>query len=199
VEAGNMNSLKGGTLEEKEIIAKNIILDNIKNVKNPFVLFDGDNHSLIILHMVRKIQKTPVLFIDTSLEFEEIHRFVEKMKKLWRLDLIKEENKINIDENDVQHSFQLRTEGIKNVVKKHNIDLLFTDIKSIDNSFENPISTFSEKDVWNYIKKYNLPYCSLYDKGYQEIDFMPGVRKKDIPERNDEEIIKEKLKKLGYL
>lgn len=194
-----MNSLKAGTLEDKEIIAKNIILDNIKNVKNPFVLFDGDNHSLIILHMVKKIQKVPVLFIDTSLEFEEVHRFVEKMRKLWRLDLIKEINKINIDENDIQRSFQLRTEGIKNAARKHNIDLLFTDLECTDGFFVNPILSFSEEDVWNYIKKYNLPYCSLYDKGYEEIDFKPGARKKDMPGRNDEEIIKEKLKKLGYL
>ncbi|MFZ3169370.1 MAG: phosphoadenosine phosphosulfate reductase family protein [Candidatus Methanoperedens sp.] len=197
MEAGNMNVLKAETLEEKEKLAKNIIIDNIKKAKNPFVLFDGDNYSLIILHMVREIQKTPVLFVDTSLEFEEIHRFVEKMRKLWRFDLIKEVNKINVD--DVQRSFQLRAEVIKNAAKKHNIDLLFTDLESMDGSFVNPISTFSKEDIWNYIKKYNLPYCSLYDKGYEVIDFKPCAKIKDMPEQKDEEIIKEKLKKLGYL
>lgn len=194
-----MNFLKAGTMDEKEIIANNIILDDIKKAKNPFVLFDGDNYSLIILHMVKKIQKVPVLFIDTSLELEEICKFVEKIRMLWRLDLNTEMNKINIDEKDVQHSSHLRNEVIKNAVKKYNIDLLFTDLKAKDNAFINPILSFSEEDIWNYIKKYNLPYCSLYDKGYEEIDFKPGFKKKEIVEKNDEEHIKQRLKQLGYL
>ena len=30
----------------------------------------------------------------------------------------------------------------------------------------NPISDFTEEDVWDFIKLYNLPYCSLYDEGW---------------------------------
>lgn len=33
----------------------------------------------------------------------------------------------------------------------------------------NPILEWSDKDVWDYIKENNLPYCSLYDKGYKRI------------------------------
>lgn len=121
------------------------------------------------------------------------------MRKLWRLDLIKKVNKINIDENNVQNCYLLKTEALNNVIREYNMDCLFTDIKSMDNVFINPISSFNEEDIWNYIKKYNLPYCSLYDKGYEEIDFKPGAKKKDIVEKKDEEHIKQRLKQLGYL
>lgn len=30
-----------------------------------------------------------------------------------------------------------------------------------------PLSIWTEEDVWNYIKKYNLPYCKIYDLGYE--------------------------------
>ena len=29
-----------------------------------------------------------------------------------------------------------------------------------------PLSIWTENDIWNYIKKYNLPYSTIYDKGY---------------------------------
>ena len=35
--------------------------------------------------------------------------------------------------------------------------------------FLNPIVDWSEKEVWEYIHKYNLPYPCLYDEGYKRI------------------------------
>lgn len=32
-----------------------------------------------------------------------------------------------------------------------------------------PIIDFTDSDVWEYIHKYNLPYCELYDKGWERI------------------------------
>jgi phosphoadenosine phosphosulfate reductase len=32
-----------------------------------------------------------------------------------------------------------------------------------------PILYWTEMDVWNFIKKYNLPYCSLYDEGFKRL------------------------------
>jgi phosphoadenosine phosphosulfate reductase len=35
--------------------------------------------------------------------------------------------------------------------------------------FLHPIIDWTEKDVWEYIKKYQMPYCSLYDEGWRRI------------------------------
>lgn len=32
-----------------------------------------------------------------------------------------------------------------------------------------PILYWTEADVWNYIRKYNLPYCCLYDEGFKRL------------------------------
>jgi 3'-phosphoadenosine 5'-phosphosulfate sulfotransferase (PAPS reductase)/FAD synthetase len=29
-----------------------------------------------------------------------------------------------------------------------------------------PLANWTERDVWEYLKKYNVPYSDIYDKGY---------------------------------
>lgn len=36
-------------------------------------------------------------------------------------------------------------------------------------AFVSPIIDWTDEDVWQYIKQFNLPYCSLYDQGYKRI------------------------------
>ncbi len=33
----------------------------------------------------------------------------------------------------------------------------------------NPIIDWEDEDVWEFIHKYNVPYCELYDKGYKRL------------------------------
>lgn len=33
----------------------------------------------------------------------------------------------------------------------------------------NPIVDWTDQDVWSFIKKYNIPYCELYDQGYERL------------------------------
>lgn len=33
----------------------------------------------------------------------------------------------------------------------------------------NPIIDWSNDDVWEFIRTYNVPYCSLYDQGYKRL------------------------------
>ena len=40
---------------------------------------------------------------------------------------------------------------------------------TIKKQFLHPIIDWSTEDVWEYIKTYNVPYCELYDKGWQRI------------------------------
>jgi phosphoadenosine phosphosulfate reductase len=40
----------------------------------------------------------------------------------------------------------------------------------------NPLINWSEKDVWDYIKQYDIPYNELHDKGFPSIGCQPCTR-----------------------
>ncbi|CAH9017396.1 phosphoadenylyl-sulfate reductase [Candidatus Nitrosacidococcus sp. I8] len=40
----------------------------------------------------------------------------------------------------------------------------------------NPLITWTRDDVWDYIKKYNVPYNILHDRGYESIGCAPCTR-----------------------
>ncbi len=40
----------------------------------------------------------------------------------------------------------------------------------------NPIAFWSEEQVWEYIRKYNVPYSSLYNNGFRSIGCQPCTR-----------------------
>lgn len=42
-----------------------------------------------------------------------------------------------------------------------------TGCNSFDNGQSVPLGFWTEKDIWDYIKLYNLPYSKIYDMGYQ--------------------------------
>ena len=209
-------------ISEKTERAKEIVKNAISKAKVPFVEFTGGKDSLVNLHLVRDLSHGTfsVLFIDTTVHFEEVYRFVEKMQKLWRFNLIREKNQedfslIKIAEDKIECCDKLKEKVLRNSIRKYEIDCLFTGLKMDEQTVikdeeyfsqkehhmrVNPIADFSETDVWEYIKKANLPYCSLYDKGYKNLECIPCTRMYPEPSmgENIQEIMK-KLKKLGYV
>jgi phosphoadenosine phosphosulfate reductase len=215
--------MKEGLVKIEE--AKKIINAALSMAKVPFVEFTGGKDSLVALHLVREMSRGSfsTIFIDTSAHFSEVYHFVEKMRKLWNLRLVIEKtpeamNRITIGEDKEKCCDQLKRKVLRDSIKKHGIDYLFTglnmedgvgkDPQDISSSKEeywevHPIVDFSESEVWEYIKKANLPYCSLYDKGYKHIDCIPctettGAKPRSPMEEDAQEIMK-KLKQLGYV
>lgn len=213
-------------LEEKINKAIEVIKDTLSKAKTPFVVFAGDKDSFATLHLVTSISKSTinVLFIDTSVHFNEIYLFVEKMQKLWGFNLIKERNRealktLKIAQDKAECCLKLKAEVLRDAISKYNINYLFTGIRRDEQESRkneeyisqkddyiqvNPIVYFTEQDVWQYIRNHNLPYCSLYDKGYRSIDCMPCTEpaleyeaERDGRAKDKEEIM-EKLRKLGY-
>jgi len=79
-------------LKEKE----RTTIEFIKNLSEKFsqmiVLFGGGKDSAVTAVLAKKaLGNIPLLFIDTTLEFPETYRFVEKFARLYGFDLIKNE------------------------------------------------------------------------------------------------------------
>lgn len=69
------------------------------------------------------------------------------------------------------------------------------------NSFEgkiisNPLSIWTESDIWEYIKKYNLPYSTIYDKGAKRTGCMFCLFGAQFKDDNRFKILKENHPKI---
>ena len=64
-----------------------------------------------------------VLHIDTTVEFENVYLYIEKMRKLWRFNLIRERRSdiegIMIAENKEECGKKLNMEPLKNAIEKY--------------------------------------------------------------------------------
>lgn len=125
----------------------------------------------------------------------------------------------------------LKTVAMNRSIRKYDLEALFTGIRWDENEARgteryfsiranpehfriHPILHFKERDIWDYMFKFNLPIHPKYKEGYRSIDGIHDSKKiSDIPaweqdleltkERagrsQDKEGMMEKLRRLGYM
>jgi phosphoadenosine phosphosulfate reductase len=219
------------TLAEKEEYSKQIIRDAQERFDPHMVItFTGGKDSLTMLHLAREAfggtLPFPVLTIDTSANFREITDFIGWIWKEWGFELITVKNEkalqeIRVAEDKAECCRRLKAEALNDAITKYGWKGVFTAIRwdeqesRQDEEFfsarnkpshtrVNPILHFREIDIWAYIKKYALPYCELYKKGYRSLDCEPctkphgpGGAERGGRSQDKEEAMKS-LRDLGY-
>lgn len=88
----------------------------------------------------RKENQGVVLFKDSAKDFENNSNFQSTAKGGVVLNEDNDENR-----RTVEHCYRTRK------------------------TLLNPIVDWTDEDVWEFIKTYNIPYCELYDKGYTRL------------------------------
>lgn len=223
---------KSLTLEEKEARSIEVIREALKRFDGKIATtFTGGKDSLVVLHLLRRIGggrvAIPVLNLDTTVKFREVIEFRDRMKREWDLNLIITTNreglkKIRIAENEAECCQVLKTDAINMAVEENGWKALITGVRwdeqeaRINEEYFSekpghtrvqPILHFTETDIWDYIGKYRLSYCPLYDQGYRSLGCepctSPSTRPRgDGPEREgraqEKEQIMEQLRDLGY-
>jgi phosphoadenosine phosphosulfate reductase len=196
------------------------------------IAWTGGKDSTVLLHLVRSIFNSvvpfPVMFNDSTMEFEEIYEFIKELTKKWGLNLIvvphskgelEKFNKTKNVERKKELSRLMKINAINAFLKKNHIDAFMAGIrwdehparsketylsKRKDHMRIHPILHFTEADIWTYIKTYKVPYVKLYDKGYRSLGEKPFTKKakKGEGERSgreyDKEHMMQKLRSLGY-
>lgn len=222
------------SLDEK--IKKSIQVINKARAKfspeKTVIAWTGGKDSTVLLYLVKMTFNNtvpfPVMFNDSTMEFEEVYEFIKKLEKEWNLNLvIVPHSKIDIEkfhflknkEEKKNLSRIMKVNAIKSFVANHKIEAFMAGIRwdehearsketyfseREDHTRVHPILHFTEEDIWDYIHRFDIPYVELYDKGYRSLGEKPFT-KKAIPgqgersgREHDKEIQMQKLRNMGY-
>jgi phosphoadenosine phosphosulfate reductase len=221
------------TLEEKIKKAKQVIQKAYKQFPHDktVVAWTGGKDSTVLLHLVKETfgeVPFPVMFNDSTMEFEEIYDFIKQLTKQWHLILtvvphdekeLEQFAKMKDKKAQKELSRIMKVTAINKFVQKYHIQAFLAGIrwdehearsketyfsKRSDHTRVHPILDFTETDIWDYIKSQNVPYVNLYDKGYRSLGEKPFTKKvkKGGSERDGREQTKEalmqKLRSIGY-
>ncbi len=163
------------------------------------VAFSGGKDSLVTLHLALKVFGPEILVIynNTTVEFPETVKYTRFLSRIWNLNLIiarphksfllevkkkgwathecrwcctpykKEPSKKALLDNNISALIvgTIRTESIyRRSIQPFKIYKQDEDIVRV-----HPIYDWNQQEVWSYIKREDLPYNPLYDKGYRRI------------------------------
>lgn len=155
--------------------------------------------SAVMLHLVNAVvPRIPVVLVDTGYLFPETYRFIDELTdklglnlktfrsdsspawqesrfgKLWDqgLDGIEQYNRINKKEPMERALRELRAEtwfsGLRRVQAQTRAQTAPIELRR-GRYKVHPIFDWTDRDVGRYLKKYDLPYHPLWDKGYLSI------------------------------
>ena len=223
-----MDQLQKKIAKSFEIIRK---AQNLLRFKDAALAWTGGKDSTSMLHLIRTYYHGrvpyPVVFNDSHLEFPEIYSFIESVSKLWELKLIvvphEAKDLTTFARSDPKERLRIsrfmKLKAIRTIVSKYKFQALLAAIRwdehqarSREKYFSrrsdhiriHPMLHFTEKDIWAYIRKYQVPYVSLYDRGYRSLGeapltriALPGEDERAGREPEKEQIMEE-LRNMGY-
>ncbi len=219
-------------LHEKIAKTKKILkqAENRYDFSDIALAWKGGKDTTTLMHIILTVYNGkipyPVMFNDTTLEFPQMYKFIEKVAHQWNLNLIIERH----SDEDLQNYRRARglalkeeiarlakIKSLERALKKYKLKGYMLGIRRDENPARkkekyfsprknhvriHPLLDFTEEDIWAYIKLFNVPYSPLYDQGYRSIGEKPFTKKSGVTERSgreqDKEKMMEKLRQMGY-
>ena len=173
-----------------EIDKEKIAVDRLQNFEPPegyYLAFSGGKDSIVIKALADMSQvKYDAHYNVTTIDPPELVRFIHTKHP----DVIFDHPKEPFLQRMVKKGFPMRQSrwcceeykenggtgrtvvtGIRRLEsykrsKRRWIEICYKDITK---KFLNVIIDWTEKDVWDFVRKYNLSYCKLYDEGWKRI------------------------------
>jgi len=218
-------------LDSKIAKSKEVLKEALAKFPGQIALaWTGGKDSTTTLHLLRDLcggqVPIPVLNIDTGVKFKEIYEFRDRLAQEWNLNLIIVRNdealkSLKIAEDKEECCFRLKVEMIAKSIVTYGWQALITGMRWDEQPERqkeeyfalreapphirvHPILHFTEMDIWQYINDFQVPYSSLYRRGYRSLGCEPCT-KKGIPggaervgrDQRKEEIMK-RLRGMGY-
>ncbi len=190
----NVNQIKA-KIEEYKALGKTL-----------FTSSSFQTHSIPLLHILSETDRSiPVYFLNTGYHFPETLTFRDQIASMLDLNLINlkpetpkimqldPEGKLLFTSDPEHCCFLNKTQPMERVMLQY--DVWINGIRGAQNAHRNsmqseqtakygiirfhPIIDWTDRDIYEYRKKYNLPEHPLESKGYLSIGCEPCTRKLD--------------------
>lgn len=164
------------------------------------VSFNGGKDCTVVLHLVHSAlglspsRKLLAFYFKSPHSFEEEERFVSETAKIYNLELVQYSHdnlkdslaKFKVDYPETRAIFV----GTRSDDLRPGAQMSFfapTDSGWPEFIRINPILEWSYKQVWDFIRELEIPYCDLYNQGYSSIGSRSDTRKNERLLRYDED------------
>jgi phosphoadenosine phosphosulfate reductase len=158
---------------------------------------------VVLVHLLKEQRPDiPVLFLETGYHFPETLAYRDQMTRDWNLTLVNLEAKQSVKEQESLFGILNQTEPSKCCALRK-VEPLFAGLSNYDTWFTalrreqsptranlqevepfklpagktlekvSPLAGWTNKDVWQYLSRYDIPALSLYDQGYTSIGCQP--------------------------
>jgi phosphoadenosine phosphosulfate reductase len=189
----------------------------------------GGKDSTVVLALWREVlaAKRPgapvrALNLDTGCKFPEVLAFRDRLTREWGLELHivrpgVELSRYPLALDPMACCGDLKIRPLHEAVLDLSIPALLTGVRSDENPDRAdrpwkedhgdhvrvlPILEWTELDIWTFMVREGIPWCTLYDQGYRSLGCMPCTSRAGHGERSGRDAGKEErmgqLRSLGY-
>jgi len=190
-------------LDQKIQDARQLITAELAKNRAACITSSFQAECVVLVHMLKEQRPNiPVLFLETGYHFPETLAYRDQMTSDWNLNLVNLEAKRSVKEQESLFGILNQTEpskccGLRKVEPLFaglaNYDTWFTALRReqsptranlqevepfklpVGKTLEkvSPLAAWTNKDVWQYLSRYDIPALSLYDQGYTSIGCQP--------------------------
>jgi phosphoadenosine phosphosulfate reductase len=174
---------------EKEIEAVSSLYSLKDSYKNMAVSFSGGKDSLVALDLAIRVGIQNVVFVDTTIEFEETKEYVNAISDFYGIsvdvvrapsDFFSLAEKVGFPSRRFRWCCEVfKFAPLMTYARKNEVDAYITGLRSDESARRkryrlvdvnpvmpiaqiNPLLEWSKNDIWQYIEKYKLPVNELY-------------------------------------
>ncbi len=183
--------------------ARQAIAASLREASAPCVTSSFQHDCVALLHLVREQRPDiPVLFLETGYHFPETIEYRDRMAREWNLNLRNLEARQSVRDQESQFGILNQTAPDR-CCQLRKVEPLFAGLADFDVWFTalrreqsptranlqvldnfklpsgktlakiSPLAAWTNRDVWAYLNRHDIPALPLYDQGYTSIGCQP--------------------------
>jgi phosphoadenosine phosphosulfate reductase len=189
----------------------------------------GGKDSTVVLALWRDVLREAApdatlraLNLDTGCKFPEVLAFRDQLAREWSVELQVARPRVDLKRyplavDPVACCGDLKIRPLNEAIARLSIPALLTGVRADENPdradrpwLEDhgdhvralPILEWTELDIWTFMVREGIPWCTLYDQGYRSLGCVPCTSRSGRGERSGRDAAKEErmgqLRSLGY-